>query len=87
VAIDDATFNLVSQSAHFFSGLAVILVGGLFGFQLETFALWIVFTAAKEFWWDPRYETTEIQGDAWLDTCVSLGGGAVGLALLAISHL
>lgn len=84
--IPPKTFNTVAQSAHFFSGLAVVLVCARLRVSWPvTVGAWTAFTLAKEFWFDFRYETPEVRGSSLLDAVVSLLGAGAGLALLAVT--
>jgi len=88
--IDDKTFNTVAQSAHFFSGLAVILVAALFTHGMGLKLLWVTLAAIalellKEFWYDAKYEIDEVRGNSWEDTLVTFGGVGVAWLLLLVS--
>jgi len=76
--IDDKEFNLVSQSAHAFSGAFI----GLLGMVLHQWwipAGFVVYSAVKEFWYDAKYETPEVRGSSLEDFLVSTGGAGIGV--------
>jgi hypothetical protein len=80
----------VAQFGHFFGGLSIVLLLGVF-FGLVglwgAFAVGLVYAIGKEFWFDIRYERDSWSNSIMDFTFYVLGGGAaVGLFYLAL-HL
>lgn len=78
--ITDDQFNTLAQYNHMLAGAVVVLA------TVETYppAIWYVvvafalLTGWKEFWYDYRYETTEVRGSSLSDFLhYQLGVGAV----------
>ena len=91
-AIDDKTFEVISQASHVWFGLAWILVGarfthGVFGWPLYLISVALVaFAVVKEYWWDVHNETVEVQGSALLDTSTLILGGVIGWGVLLVTR-
>jgi hypothetical protein len=90
--IDAKTFNLVSQAAHVYAGVMVVLAGFVLSLHrvgspllwLWVALSWIVLMAIKEAFVDPKVETPAVQGSGledFLFSCVGVVAG-VGMVLL-----
>ena len=82
-------FNQVSQLSHVGFGLSVILLSNLIGggnliINLIILALWITYTAIKEFWYDEKYETPIIRGSSLEDFLFQSGASIVAFVLTLI---
>lgn len=75
--IEDKEFEIVSQSAHVFSGWAIALTG-LHYHQVWVPIAFVAYSAVKEFWYDQNYETQEVRGSNLLDFCMSTLGAVIG---------
>ena len=81
MSISDNEFELVSQSAHGFSGWAVMLTIGklLPHFLWWGAGLYVAYAAVKEFYFDQHFETPEVRGSSLMDFCFQILGGAIGV--------
>jgi hypothetical protein len=81
--ITDELFDEIAQNSHWAGGLAfvwgsVCLIGP--GALWYSVLAGMAIAAAKEFWYDEKYETTEVRGSSLEDFtyyCVGLIGGAL----------
>lgn len=82
-------FNQVAQLGHFAGGLATIFGSKvLFGATWWALAGLAGVAALKEFWFDYKYESTEVRGSSLLDFSMYIVGGLVALGLELIkAHL
>lgn len=81
--ITDSQFNKVSQNAHVLAGLAWIWGSVvLFGPQYIWYFLdaGVLLAAVKEFWWDYRFENTEVRGSSMEDFNVYCMGLIIAIA-------
>ena len=78
---EDPPFELVSQSAHIWFGMAIALIAGIFHVPWWGFGVLVLFAGFKESWWDLHYESVEVQGSKWLDFGTMVFGGVIGLAI------
>jgi hypothetical protein len=83
------TFNSVCQIAHTLFGiLCVLLASYFFDAPFCGFGVLLVWSIAKEFWYDIKYEAPDISG-GWVGSLEDFGfynlGGSVGL-ILAVLH-
>jgi hypothetical protein len=79
-AVDERTFNIVSQLGHAAGGLAC--AWGSYMFWGQHGALWSMLVLAtlvgiKEWWWDNKYESAEVRGSNLLDWSMWMAGSAV----------
>jgi len=85
--IDLKTFDRVSQSSHWLGG-AFALIGSvyLFGEDCKIFAgvIILVLAAVKEFWYDYKFETSEVRGSSLKDFLFYVLGVATGFAMILI---
>ena len=85
--IDPKFFNLVSQIAHFFTTYAVTFtVGKFLGWRgiAVAGAILVIYAAAHEFWYDPKYENPLTRGSDLEDFLFLVGGVAVACIMYAI---
>jgi hypothetical protein len=88
VGIDPKTFNQVAQLGHFAGGAAIVLAVVVISHH-RTYCVWALLAVAalaaiKEFWYDEKYETTEVRGSSLQDFIFYLlGAGAAVVATLA----
>lgn len=64
------TFNMVSQNAHWLTGMSYAFFFMVIGHPhllLYAIPFYILLTAWKEFWYDYKYETSEIRGSSLED--------------------
>jgi len=90
VGIDPRTFNDVAQSGHFLAGcLAVFAPIVLIGpwWRWVGGGAVVVWAAAKEFWYDSRFESTEVRGSDLEDFSFYVAGALVSLTLFAMVRL
>ena len=77
-------FNEVSQMGHFAGGaaivLAIVVVSHQRWYSVYGFLLVALLAGVKEFWYDEKYETTEVRGSSVEDFLFYLLGA--GLAVL-----
>jgi hypothetical protein len=76
-----ATFDTISQSAHFFSGATVGLAGLHFGHEYLFGSIFLFVIATKEAIFDPLIESPDVRGSGLRDFVFTLFGVAVGIAL------
>ena len=43
-----------------------------------------VYSLVKELWYDPKYESIPVQGQAWVDIVTYLAGGVIGVILVLL---
>lgn len=82
--IDDKEFNFVAQLSHVQFGLVTIFASYIWlptHWYLFTLGLVVVYSAIKEFWYDEKYETTEVRGSS-LEDFLFQAGGAIAASLL-----
>ncbi len=82
--IDPKTFNSVAQAGHFACGmLCVFGPAYLFGHSYSYCGAGAItlYALAKEFWWDEKYESTEVRGSS-LEDFIFYVLGAAGALLL-----
>jgi hypothetical protein len=82
--MSDPSFDTVAQSAHAWFG----------GWLVYTFALWTspwwavvaiaIFGAVKEYWYDEKYESPTVRGNATRDMVFYLLGSSLTASLLTI---
>ena len=78
-------FDLVSQLAHVFSGICFGFFPAHFGLSLWIVVpLWLAVFAAKEFWYDYRYESAAVRGSSLKDFCFCVLGLAMGVGLYVV---
>jgi hypothetical protein len=83
--IDFATFNTVSQFAHWLAGcLFVMGFTYLFGSGAEWWCVGIftAYAAIKEFWYDQNYETPEVRGSSLQDFLFYEAGVLLAIGLI-----
>ena len=86
--IDAKTFNQVAQLGHFAGGAAIVLAIVVMTHEHTYSVLWgfllvLLLAGVKEFWYDEKYETTEVRGSSLEDfTFYMIGASAA--TLLAI---
>lgn len=84
--IDPKFFDLVSQFAHFFTMYSLALTLGLVGKRTGhtvlcvalSAAVYIMYAAIHEFYWDPRHENAATRGSDLRDFAFLVGGGISG---------
>jgi hypothetical protein len=79
--IPPATFDTVAQISHVECGLLVTIISSHWHVQGWFFAALVVYTAIKEFWWDPNHEAPDVRGNSLKDFLFQIGGGVAGLIL------
>jgi hypothetical protein len=82
--IPTSNYNLVAQLSHVGWGLAIVFGGKVIfhgNWYLLLAALWIVFNAVKEGWYDQRYEDAEMRGNSWEDFSFAAGSAVAASAL------
>ena len=80
--------EIVAQSAHFFSSVAIMYVGTFSKLHWNPvyICIWIFFASGiKEAVIDPLVETKATQGSGWLDFGVQAGGALLALALIKVA--
>ena len=81
--IDNKTFNEVSQLGHFAGGAAIVLAFGVARhvapWPVYGFVLVLVLAAIKEFWYDEKFETTEVRGSSGEDFLFYMVGAGAAL--------
>lgn len=83
--IDPREFEMVAQLSHFGWGVAVVLAGWTLGGETAMVvvgALWVLYAAVKEFWYDEKYERPVVRGSSGLDFTVEVVGALVGMSLV-----
>ena len=85
--ISQSEFDFVSQNAHDLGGLCTVLIPAyLFGIL----SLWIsvpllvLLAGVKEFYWDYKFETTEVRGSSLEDFLHYCLGAGVAVVLVLI---
>jgi hypothetical protein len=81
--INPATFNAVAQTGHFVGGALAVLAPVALISPVWCFVGGVgivLFAAGKEFWWDYRYESTEVRGSSLEDFLFYVFGALVALA-------
>ncbi len=78
------TFNVIAQSAHIFSSIAIMYVGYYsFHWKLGVMLGSIIgLSAIKEAFLDPLFETKDEQGSPLVDFLFQAGGAILGLVLI-----
>lgn len=84
--IPNKTFYLVSDSAHFFFALSVLLLSGSKISWVLFFSL-VLFAAAKEAIWDVIFEKPEVRGSGLRDFLGYLLGAITGAVILYYRNL
>ena len=80
--VNGKTFDLVSHSAHVFSGISLGFFPAHFGLSLWIVVpFWLAVFAAKEFWYDYRYEIAAVRGSSVKDFLFQILGLAIGVGL------
>lgn len=86
--IDDKEFNSVSQNAHLLGGIvgiwAPFLIWGRLG-ALWAIPIVLVCAGIKEFWYDNKYETTEVRGSNFEDFFFYFVGVIIAIATLKLT--
>ncbi len=79
-------FNAISQMSHWLGGAFAVLAGytlfGLKGMWLSVGAVFIG-AAVKEFWFDYKYESTEVRGSSLEDFLFYILGLVIGAGIIA----
>ena len=77
--VNGKTFDLVSQSAHVFSGICFGFFPAHFGLSLRIIVpFWLVVFAVKEFWYDYKYENAAVRGSSVKDFAFCVLGLVLG---------
>lgn len=64
MSIVNPTYDNLAQAAHALAGYGIALTAARFGTQplVVVSILFVVYAAAKEFWFDVKYERPEVSG-------------------------
>jgi len=80
--IDNKTFDTVSQIAHIFFAMSIVLTFDRFGLGLLGLIVVFIFAALKEFWYDYHFESMTVRGSSLRDFAFYCLG--MGLAILVL---
>jgi hypothetical protein len=78
-------FNSVSQAGHFAGGAAIVLATVVLWHATQApyagFVIVALAAALKEFWYDYKYESSEVRGSSLEDFLFYLSGALAALAV------